>query len=364
MKLVKFHSDIESQKLFGKELRQNVNNYFKENNLSTKGNYVMVLKSISAYSLYLIPFIAIVYLNLPFAWALPLFLISGIGTAGVGMGVMHDALHNSYSKNKIVNKVMGWSMYIIGSNVFNWKIQHNIFHHAYTNIDGLDEDIKTRAIMRFSEGEPLKPINKYQHLYSLPLYTMMTFSMLVMDLPRLIGYYKNGLMQQHLGVPIKEFSMLVGVKLIYLSVFIGLPIIYTDLAWWQVLVSFTAMHMVAGFIFALVFQMAHIVEGVVQPTANEHNVAENEWAVHQLMTTANFAPNNKLLNWYAGGLNFQVEHHLFPNVCHLHYPKISKIVEATAHKYGVPYLSNPTLFGAIKSHLKRLKELGREPVNA
>jgi linoleoyl-CoA desaturase len=166
-------------------------------------------------------------------------------------------------------------------------------------------------------------------------------------------------MKQHLGEPIKEFGTLIVVKLIYLFMLIGMPIIFTDLLWWQVLVSFTAMHMMAGFIFALVFQLAHIVEGVNQPTANELNVAENEWAVHQLMTTANFAPKNKLLNWFVGGLNFQVEHHLFPNICHLHYPQISKIVEATANKYGIPYLSNPTLFGAIKSHLIRLKELGR-----
>jgi linoleoyl-CoA desaturase len=359
MKLIKFHSDLESQKQFGKELRHNVNRYFKDNNLSTKGNYKMILKTISVFSLYLLPIFAIFNYNLPFSWAIIMYILSGVGTAGVGMCVMHDALHNSYSKNKVVNKIMGWSMYLIGSNVFNWKIQHNIFHHAYTNIDGLDEDIKTRWIMRFSEQTPLKAINKYQHLYSLPFYTMMTFSMLVVDLPRLIGYYKTGLMKQHLGEPIKEFGTLIVVKLFYLFMLIGMPIIFTDLLWWQVLVSFTAMHMMAGFIFALVFQLAHIVEGVNQPTANELNVAENEWAVHQLMTTANFAPKNKLLNWFVGGLNFQVEHHLFPNICHLHYPQISKIVEATANKYGIPYLSNPTLFGAIKSHLIRLKELGR-----
>ncbi|MCF8425502.1 MAG: acyl-CoA desaturase [Bacteroidia bacterium] len=358
MKLIKFHSDISAQKDFAKELRHNVNLYFKDNNISTKGNFVMILKTISVYSLYVLPLAAIFYYNLSFSSAFWMYLIAGFGTAGVGMSVMHDALHNSYSKHKWVNKMMGYSMYLIGSNVFNWKIQHNIFHHAYTNIDGLDEDIQPRWIMRFSEQSQLKPIHKYQYLYSLPLYTMMTFSMLVVDLPRLMGYEKVGLMKQHLGDPKKEYSILIGVKLIYLFILIGLPIIYTDLAWWQVLVSFTGMHMVAGFIFAIVFQMAHIVEGVVQPVPNENKVTENEWAVHQLMTTANFAPKNWLLNWYVGGLNFQVEHHLFPNICHLHYPKISKIVEATAKKYGFPYLSNPTLIGAVKSHLKRLKELG------
>jgi linoleoyl-CoA desaturase len=249
-------------------------------------------------------------------------------------------------------------MYIIGNYVFNWKIQHNIFHHAYTNIDGLDEDIQTRWIMRFSEHTPLKPIHKYQHLYTFPLYTLMTFNLLFGDLPQLIGYYRTGLMKQHLGKPIWEFSLMIIVKLVYLFIVIALPIMYTDLPWYQILIAFVAMHMVAGFIFSLVFQLAHIVEGVAQPTINDEKIAENEWAVHQLMTTANFAPKNKLLNWYVGGLNFQVEHHLFPNICHIHYPKISKIVEATAKKYGVPYIQQPTLLSAVKSHLLRLKELG------
>lgn len=363
MKIIKFHSEQERQKLFSKELRQNVNAYFKENNLSTKGNFTMILKTISVYSLFLLPFFAVLYLNPSFGVSWLLYILIGIGTAGVGMSVMHDALHNSYSKHKWVNKVMGWSMYVIGSNVFNWKIQHNIFHHAYTNIDGLDEDIRTRGIMRFSEHTPVEPIHKYQHLYSLPLYSMMTLAMLVGDLPRLIRYYKAGLMKQHLGNPFKEFSILIAVKIIYLSLFIGLPILNTDLLWHQVLICFASMHLIAGFIFALTFQMAHIVEGVAQPLPDEHQVAENEWAVHQLMTTANFAPNNHLLNWYVGGLNFQVEHHLFPNICHMHYPAISKIVEATAKKYDVPYLSNPTLFSAVRSHLRRLKELGRVSIN-
>ncbi|MDZ4666456.1 MAG: acyl-CoA desaturase [bacterium] len=362
MKLVKFHSEEHKQKQFAKELRHNVNAYFKENNLSTKGNAIMWLKTLSAYTLYVAPFVIILLYNTSFLQSFLLYVLIGIGTAGVGMSVMHDALHNSYSKHKWVNKIMGYSLYIIGSNVFNWKIQHNIFHHAYTNIGGLDEDIKPRWIMRFSEQSPLKPIHKYQYLYSFPLYTMMTISMLLGDLPKLIGYNKAGLVKQHLGDPKKEFSILIGVKLIYLFIFIGLPIIYTDLAWWQVLISFIAMHMMAGFIFALVFQLAHIVEGVAQPVPNEDKVTENEWAVHQLMTTANFAPGNKLLNWYVGGLNFQVEHHLFPNICHLHYPAISKIVEATAKKYDIPYLQNPTLWSALVSHIKRLKELGKVPI--
>ncbi len=107
-----------------------------------------------------------------------------------------------------------------------------------------------------------------------------------------------------------------------------------------------------------VFQMAHVVNGVEQPLPNKNNIITNEWAVHQLRTTANFAKDNKLLNWYVGGLNFQIEHHLFPNICHIHYPKIAPIVEKTALDFGIAYNTKSTFLNALKSHIKRLKELG------
>jgi linoleoyl-CoA desaturase len=358
---LKFKGNKEVDKLFWKTLKENVYAYFYEHQLSVKGNGVMWLKTLVMYTLYLAPLAVI--LCLPLSVMFTLFLVSmmGIGKAGIGMSVMHDGLHGSYSTHKWVNRLAGASMYLIGSNVFNWKIQHNIYHHAYTNITGLDEDIQTRWIIRLSEHTPLKPIHKYQHVYALFLYSLMTFSMLVGDITQLIGYNKSGITKQHQAKPAQEMMIALGVKFVYLFVMLGLPLLFTDYQWWQVLIGFTIMHLVAGFIFSIVFQMAHIVEGASQPLAEDGGINHTEWAVHQLQTTVNFAPNNRLLNWYVGGLNFQVEHHLFPQICHIHYKNISPIVKQTAEEFGIPYHSIPTLQASLVSHTKRLKELGGHP---
>jgi linoleoyl-CoA desaturase len=155
----------------------------------------------------------------------------------------------------------------------------------------------------------------------------MTISMLFGDITQLIMYYKNGLLKKHKANPIFEFTILISVKVVYLTVAIGLPIIYTEFYWWQVIIGFLVMHFVCGFIMTIVFQMAHIVEGAEQHLLDENATTNNEWTIHQILSTSNFAPKNWLLNWYVGGLNYQVEHHLFPNICHIHYKHISPIVE-------------------------------------
>lgn len=359
MSAVKFKTDETWQKEFWKTTRSKVHAYFNDHNISTKANAAMVVKSFAMLGLYLIPYLLLLML-IENAWlALMLVFIMGIGKAGIGMSIMHDGLHGSYSSKKNMNKITGASMYLIGSNVFNWKIQHNIYHHAYTNINGHDEDIQTRWILRLCEHTPLKRIHRFQHLYGYLLYSLMTFSMLFGDITQLVMYNQTGITQKHNSKPGHELMKVAVVKIIYLFMMLALPMMITPFRWWQVLIGFTTMHLVAGFILSLVFQLAHITEGAVQPLADENGISSNEWAVHQLMTTSNFAPKNHILNWYVGGLNFQIEHHLFPNICHIHYSKISPIVQETAREFGIEYNSKPSLRAALKSHTQRLKELGR-----
>ncbi len=355
---IHFKSNLPEEKQFWKALRKNVNTYFETNNISPKANTEMVIKTIMMMLAYFIPLCCVFYLPSSILTGLILVIIIGFAKAGIGMSVMHDALHGAYSSKKWVNKLVGSSMYMIGSNVFNWKIQHNIYHHAYTNIDGLDEDIQTRWIIRLSEYTPLKPIHRFQHIYAFVLYGLMTFSMLISDVTQLISYNKQGLTQKHGGKSKNELGKMLAVKFIYLFIMIALPLLITDYRWWQVLIGFTIMHWIAGFILSLVFQLAHIVEGAHQHEGHGTVDVENEWAVHQMLTTADFAPKNRLLNWYVGGLNFQVVHHLFPHICHVHYPKLAIIVAQTAAEYGISYNIKPTLTSAIQSHIVRMKELG------
>ncbi len=279
---------------------------------------------------------------------------------GNGMCVMHDAVHGSYSRKEWVNKILGGTMYLLGSNVFNWKIQHNFLHHAYTNIEGYDEDIAPKGPIRLCQYGPLKRIHRYQYIHAFFFYGLLTISKLIGDFTQLIVYNKAGITRQFHINPVLEYMKMVIVKIIYLFVFIGLPILFTPFGWWQVLLGFFIMHWTAGCILSTVFQMAHVVEGTEQLLPNAEGIIEEEWAVHELRSTSDFGRNNLFLNYYIGRLNFQIENHLFPNICHIHYRKIAPIVERTAKEFGFNYNLKPTFLNSLYSHIHRLKELGMQ----
>ncbi len=357
MNTVRFTSANKDEKQFVATLRKNVNDYFKQNNLSQKANVAMVVKTIALISMYIVPYILILVIPMSSWIALGLSIIMGIGIAGVGMGVMHDACHGAYSKKNWVNNVLGGSIYLLGSNMLNWKIQHNVLHHTYTNISGLDEDINTKGPIRLAEQAPLRWYHKYQFLYAFAFYGLMTITMLTNDFTRLFQYNKAGLVKSQNKDVTSEYIKMLLRKVVYLIVILGLPLWLTDFTWYQILIGFFVMHWVASIILSFVFQMAHVVEGAEQPIME--NELHTDWHVHQLKTTSDFARNSKLLSWYVGGLNYQIEHHLFPNICHIHYPKLAPIVERTAHEFGIPYNLKSSFGSALMSHVERLKELGR-----
>jgi len=347
------------QSAFFSTLRKRVNLYFKENNITRFGNSEMVIKTVALLSGYLLSYLVILAVPVSAWFLLPFALLMGISKAGIGMSVMHDALHGSYSRKPLVNKFLGYSIYFLGVNALVWKVHHNVLHHTYTNIHGLDEDINNKAIIRLSHEAPLKWFHRYQHLYAFFLYGFLTMLLFFSDFFKMVRFYRIGAINiRQLGFD-KEYVKLVGWKLLYLFFILALPVLVTSLLWWQVLLGFVLMHLTAGYILSTVFQMAHIVEGTHQPMPNEEGEIENAWAIHQLRTTANFARKNRVLNWYIGGLNHQIEHHLFPNICHVHYRNISGIVEKTAEEFHLSYNVKPTFMSALVSHIRMLKSLGR-----
>ncbi|MCE3278978.1 MAG: acyl-CoA desaturase [Bacteroidetes bacterium] len=358
MKTIKFVSNDRSQ--FTTTLRKNVNNYFKENQVSQKGNKGLAVKIFCMLSLYIIPFILIITLPLAGWMIFPLSVIMGIGMAGVGMSVMHDAAHGSSTSKKWLNKLLSNTIYLLGGSAFTWNLQHNVKHHTFTNINGYDEDIDTKAIIRLSKHAPLKRIHRFQYIYAFFFYTLMTIAKLWNDFKQLIDYNKSGLTEQQNAKPRKEFIKLILFKSFYVIVSLGLPLLFSGFGWGFVLLGFLTMHLTGGGIMAIIFQMAHIAQEADQPLLNSEGNIENEWAIHELLTTVNFSRNNRVLGWYIGGLNFQIEHHLFPNICHVHYRNISPIVERTAKEFGLRYNLKSGFFGAIASHTRMLKELGRQ----
>ncbi|HEX2901136.1 MAG TPA: acyl-CoA desaturase [Bacteroidia bacterium] len=361
MKKTRFIASDKAEQQFAAALRKNVNNYFKENGISPRANTAVVFQTLNMLALYITPFVLV--LTVPMAgWlALVMSVMAGIGLAGIGMCVMHGGAHDAISSKKWVNGLLGGTMNLLGNSVFTWKVQHNMLHHTFTNISGLDRDIATKGPIRLSEHTELKPINRFQFVHAFFFYGLMTLSMMVKDFSQLFDYRRQGILEKqkvHFGWALTKMIL---IKIVHLSLFIGLPILLTDFAWWQVLIGWFTMHWTGGFILSVIFQLAHVVEDVDQPLPSAEGLIENDWVVHEMHTTANFARNNHLLNWYIGGLNFQIEHHLFPHICHIHYPKIAPIVEATAKEYGIPYILKPTLMDAIVSHARKLKELGHVP---
>jgi linoleoyl-CoA desaturase len=179
------------------------------------------------------------------------------------------------------------------------------------------------------------------------------------DIPQMIRYKKRGLLAQQKSSFKKLMTNMIISKVAYGILVLALPLLLVAIPWWQTLIFFMVMHLIAGLLLGLVFQPAHIITDTSFPLPDEKGKIENNWVIHQLMTTANYAPKGAIFSWLVGGLNFQIEHHLFANVCHVHYRKISHIVRDAAAEFGLPYHSNPTFFRAIANHAKMLKNLGK-----
>ena len=345
---------------FYKELRKRVTHYFKENNISKYANVNMVLKTIFMISLYLVPFLLILtYLET--TWLIVLmWVVMGFGMAGIGLSIMHDANHSAYSKNKYVNMVLGKLILLVGGSDVNWRIQHNVLHNKYTNVSGMDEDIDIDPLMRFSPSQKLLKGHRFQFIYAWFLYGLMTLMWATTkDYAQWKRYKKKDLIKTQ-NLSTKSFLWtLISTKTLYLSLTLGLPIIFSALPWWGTIIGFVAMHFVAGITLAEIFQPAHVVPtSSFEKPSKEGNI-ELGWAANQMMNTANFAPKARLFSWYVGGLNYQIEHHLFPNICHVHYRKISAIVRETAFEYNLPYYSYKTFAEALGGHAKMLYNLGR-----
>ncbi len=354
-------SRSDSTKFF-KTLNKRVNQYFKEKNILKTGNWKLYTKAIIMFSIFFVPLILILTVAMPQWVSLLLTVLIGIGMAGVGMNVMHDSNHGSFSSKKWVNKLMGSSIYILAGNVYNWKVQHNVLHHTFTNIKGHDEDIDAGRIIRFSKHSKWFNIHKFQKYYSFFLYGLLTINWAITtDFKQMNNYLKRKLSYGKFPNPATEWTKLIISKIVYYAIWIVLPILVLDIAWWKIFIGFFVMHYTAGMILSVVFQLAHVVPKTNMPLPDKNGNMKHTWAMHQFYTTANFAPTNKFICWYTGGLNHQVEHHVFPHISHIHYGKIAKIVKKTALEFNLPYNEYKTTRKAILEHFKQLKTLGKKP---
>lgn len=344
-------------------LKERVDEYFKTNNLEMHGNSTMKLKSLAIVSMYLIPYAfmvsGIASSNLLVFYGL--WLLMGVGMVGIGCSIMHDSNHDSYSGNKGLNKYMGRIIILVGGYDVTWRLQHNVLHHTYTNIEGLDHDIDAGILLRFSPHTKRYGFHRYQHIYAWVLYGLLTFQWAtIKDFKQVREYAKLDLLKKEKLTLKQALWQVTLYKIIYYAFIMVLPLLFAGVAWYHILAGFFVMHFVAGLALSCIFQLAHVMEECEFPTPSDARKMENNWAVHQMLNTANFAPNNRILGWFIGGLNRQVEHHLFPYICHLHYKNISGIVRNTASEFGVPYYEQPSFRRALIEHGRMLRKMGRQ----
>lgn len=354
---IRFAKDPGSE--FFTQLKARVNEYFQSNNISKTGGWRMYGKTLSILAIYFIPYALVAFAGITNLWIyFALWAIMGLGMATIGMGIMHDANHGSYSNNPIINKYVGYIIHFVGGYVENWKIQHNHLHHTFTNVDGVDQDIDIPVLMRFSPHQKRYWIHKFQHIYCWFLYGLLTIHWSTgKDFIQLQSFYKEGLIQRR-----DYFLHLIKIifwKVAYFTYILALPLYFAAVSPLIVILGFLVMHFFGGLILSAVFQTAHVVPTSDYPLPNDSGTIENNWAVHQLMTTADFAPNSRILGWFVGGLNFQVVHHLFPTISHIHYRKLTKIVQETAKQFNLPYYSNKNFITALYRHGQMLYQLGK-----
>jgi linoleoyl-CoA desaturase len=342
---------------FVREVHGEVDAYLSSRGTRVRGRLQLYAKTAVALPLLAVSWAVLIFVR-PGLW-LGLLCLLGclVGTILVAFCVQHDANHGAYFRSRRLNHLLGWSSdALLGISSYAWRVKHNVAHHTYTNVDGYDADISQTPFARMLPSQPSRPWYRLQHLYIWPLYTVM-----------LIRWQFGGdaaaLLRGRIGnsalrVPRRwDLVGLIAGKAIFLTLAIVVPLLVYP--WWVVAAGFIAFAMVASLVTATTFQLAHCVEEATSASPAEMAETKRVWAVHEVETTVNFCPRNVVLTWLLGGLNFQIEHHLFPRVPHTHYPRIAEIVSRKAAEHGVRYTAQPSLWIAMRSHQRHLRELGR-----
>lgn len=338
-----------------RELRRRVNEALKYLP-SKKGNVELYTKAGILLTLY-----AALYAT-PFFFMVPIWLmvigavLGGVVMASIGMGIMHDANHGSFSSKPWVNKLFGFSMNLVGGDISNWKMQHNVIHHSYTNVHNHDDDLDSNGILRFSPHQEWKKYHRYQKWYAYFLYSIMTLLWATTkDFTQAYRYHKEG--RKGFENIRKKLFFITLAKVGYYIVWLGIPLLFWDVSNGVVVLAFFVMHLTAGLVLGIVFQPAHVSSLTV---FKDEPVFQNR-TEQQIVTSCNYAMKSKIVTWLTGGLNFQIEHHLFPDVSHVHYPKIAPIVKQYCKDFALPYNNLGSFWQAQVNHFEFLGKLGEDP---
>ncbi|MDX6471552.1 MAG: linoleoyl-CoA desaturase [Gaiellaceae bacterium] len=339
------------------ETRREVEAYLAPRRIRIAGSLQLYAKTVVALSIWAASWVSIVFVRPGIA--LTLLALGGLvlGTVLIGFCVQHDANHGAYFRTRRNNHLMGWSAdALLGFSSYAWRVKHNVAHHTYTNVDGYDDDISQTPFARLMPSQEPKPWYRLQHIYIWPLYSVMVIRWQTgADIAALV---RRRIGRSAIHMPKRwDLAGLLSGKALFIGWAIVAPLLVYP--WWVVAAGYVGFTMATSLITATTFQLAHCVEEAAFTSPEELEAEKRIWAVHEVETTVDFCPRNPVLTWMLGGLNYQIEHHLFPRVSHIHYPRIAEIVRRNALKHGVRYTAQPTLWVALRSHHRHLRTLGR-----
>ena len=346
---------------FQVELRRRIDEFFRSTGRRERDCPQMYLKTAILIASFAVFYTLLVFIAETWWQALPLAIVLGLVTAGIGFNVQHDGSHHAYSNYDWVNKIMAMTLDVLGGSSHHWHWKHIIYHHTYVNITGQDTDIDLGGLGRLSPHRRRLWFYRWQQYYLWPLYGFMAINW------HLVGDFRDvipGRIGEHQLPRPKGWDLVVFVigKVSFFALAFGIPLLFHPV--WVVVSFYAAAAMVLGLVLSVVFQLAHCVEEAEFPLPRrDTGRIENAWAIHQVETTVDFARHSRVAAWLLGGLNFQIEHHLFPRICHVHYPAISKLVEETCRELGVKYSEHTTLWSGIASHFRWLRRMGMAEEN-
>lgn len=347
-----------NQTSFFKDLKETIDRHFAEARIDPAGNGKLYVKGaiqmLTAAALYVV---LVFFTPMPLI-SIPLAVLLGLNLGVIGFNVMHEGGHQSFSKHAWVNKASAYSLNMLGGITYFWKIKHNVNHHTFTNIDGMDSDIDAKPFMRMHAEQPRYWFHRFQHIYWVALYGISYIAWVFYEDFEKYFSGRHSANSAPKKLALKEHFIFWATKIVYVLAYIAIPVIM--IGWLPALIGFLIVTFVTGLSISVVFQLAHVVEDTQFHSPHDPDASgKQEWAIHQLNSTANFATGSKVLHWLLGGLNFQIEHHLFPRISHIHYPTVSRFVKEACAQSNVTYIEYKSMFQALVSHLVHLKRLGR-----
>jgi linoleoyl-CoA desaturase len=343
---------------FSRALSGRVDDYFRTHHISKRANVEMVFKTILGFALWIATWAWLMSGRLSSLEVVAVYVLHGFAQLHMGLNIAHDANHGAYAKSSGANRVLGYVFDLVGLSSYMWRLMHNHAHHYFVNVRGADTSLVSGSLFRLTPHDTRRSYHRYQHIYAPALYCLSTLDwVLAKDYRWLLSWrrFGNRTIVKH---PVAEIVFLFAGKGFYYAYTLVLPLIFLRTPWYSVVLGFVIMHLFLGFTLALTFQPNHFTDDSSFPEPNEDGQIHNNYIEHIFHTTKDYSRRNPLANWALGGLNLHVVHHMFPGICHVHYPALTRIIKSTAEEFGLTYRENRSLMGAFRSHLRWMKILG------